>query len=251
MRNILDLSRRFDTNKFVFCWDSKESKRELYFPTYKYKRKEIEKTPEQEIGDDLAYAQFDQLRKKVLPELGFNNVFYQKGYESDDIMSSIVMDEENKSSKIMVTSDEDMFQMLDYCVIYNFSKRETITKDIFMREYGIPPSKWADVKAISGCSTDNVPGVHGVGNSTAIKYILGTLSKKGKIFNRIESRESNEAKLTKMLVKLPFPGTMKFSIEKDEFSLWKYENICKEYGLQSLQNEPSITTWKRTFVDGK
>ncbi len=241
LKNIISLSKKFETNKFVFCWDSKHSKRKNIFPEYKSKR-HSDKTEEEKELDIIAYTQFDQLKNYVLLELGFSNIFHFAGYESDDLIASIVIDNPN-SNNIIVSSDEDLFQLLDYCSIYNFSKKTVMNKNLFMRTYGIEPKQWAEVKCIAGCSSDNVPGVKGVGEKTAIKYIQGTLKSSSKVFNSIKTRSLDEETLTRKLVTLPFPGTKRVKIENDNLSETKFINVMYKYGIQSI----NVDDWK-TFM---
>ena len=241
LKNIISLKNRFETRDIIFCWDSKESKRKELFKDYKGKR-HANKTEEQQTGDALVFQQFDELRTKVLPSLGFNNVFYQKGYESDDIIASIVM--KHKAPCIVVSSDTDLYQLLDYCSLFNFTKKDIMTKDLFIRQYGITPKQWIDVKSIAGCVSDNVPGVSGVGEKTTIKYLTGNLSSVSKTFDSIEKRNEKDSSFVRKLVELPFPGTLSPQIVKNDLSLEKYKTVCEKYGFNSLLTPEAISRWK-------
>ncbi|MFH1547636.1 MAG: hypothetical protein ABIC57_04060, partial [bacterium] len=78
----------------------------------------------------------------------------------------------------------DLFQLLDYCTLYNISTKTLTTKEEFERNYSISSRKWHLVKTIAGCSSDNVSGAKGVGEKTAIKYLNNEL-KAGVKFNTI------------------------------------------------------------------
>jgi DNA polymerase I len=238
LKNIISLSKKFETNDFVFCWDSKHSKRKTIFPGYKAKR-HSDRTEEEKELDAIAYSQFDKLRISVLPNLGFSNIFYSAGYESDDLMASLVIHNPNINN-IIVSSDEDLFQLLDYCSIYNFSKKTIMNKNLFIRTYQIEPKQWAEIKCIAGCSSDNVPGVSGVGEKTAIKYIRGILKSSSKAFDSIKSRSLEEEFLTRKLVTLPFPGTKELKLYNNTLSDEKFKLVCNEYGIKSID----INDWK-------
>lgn len=241
LKNILALAKRFETSDFVFCWDSKESKRKDIFKDYKYKRHQ-DKTEGELFGDQIAFRQFDILRVEVLPYLGFSNVFYQKGYEADDLIASAVMNNQD-ATNIVISSDNDLLQLLDYCCLYNFSKKETMTKGLFIRKYGILPNQWVSVKKLAGCNGDNVPGVAGVGEVKAIRYIKGEILH-GKTFDAIHQRTIEEELLTEKLVKLPFPGTQVFELKENCFSEQKYKSVCDEFGFISLKDDD---IWSKYF----
>jgi 5'-3' exonuclease len=244
LRCVIDLARRFESNNFVFCWDSKHSKRRDMFPSYKWKRR-ADKSQEDIMSDQIAYGQFDELRLRVLPELGFNNIFMQNGYESDDIIASIAI-ENSDPENIVVSSDNDLYQLLNHCSLYNYTKRETTTKTIFKRMYGIDPSDWISVKTLVGCVTDNVPGIDGVGDKKAIAFLKGEM-KSGKTFDKILTHDEGKKELTRKLVTLPFYGTMSCEIRNNNFSLDKYHGVCAKHGFNSLLSDDNLLVWKKLF----
>jgi len=196
LKKILFLAETFDTNQFIFCWDSKHNFRKKFYPKYKGNRwKNL--TDEQKKERVIVRQQFKELRRKVLPELGFKNNYVQWGFESDDLMASIVYDNTylKDNDFIMVTSDNDMYQCLNFCSIYNLQKNESFTKDDFIKKYKIMPEQWALAKAIGGCDSDNVKAVNDVADpkketSRALSYIRGEL-KKGIIYNKIKEFEED------------------------------------------------------------
>lgn len=245
IKNMLEYAEKFGTGRFVFCWDSKESNRKDVFPEYKGNRTS-DKDEDTQAGDELAFRQFNLLKRRVLSDLGFNNIFHQKGYESDDLIASLVLDRRlKKYSKIVISNDKDLYQLLDHCSM--FSRKGTMTRELFMREYKIGPDRWAEVKTLSGCTTDNVPGIIGVGDQKAIKYLKGELNK-GKIYDLIRTRDPDNASLTRYLVELPLPGTMDCILEKDNFSLHSFEKVCQHFGFESLLKDKYIKTWKKLFI---
>ena len=244
MNHVLRLAKKFETNRFAFCWDSRKSLRKEVYPKYKYKRHDnTGKTEEEIVLNESAYRQFVELRKKVLPEFGFKNVFIQKGIEADDLIASIVR--ANKNEYIVVSHDEDLYQLLNLAPIYNPRKKILIDADYFKKQYGIDPDDWSKVKAIAGCGSDSVGGIENVGEKTAIKYLTGTL-KKGKAYDSI--REGNDVILrNKKLVYLPFSETeeVKISFKKEEFDVDDFFDMCDNYGFYSFKRETD--NWKKTF----
>lgn len=247
LRSLFSLSNQFKTNQFIFCWDSRESLRKKIYPDYKSNRHK-DLTEEEKESNRQAYIQFDKI-KKLLPEMGFNNVFEQVGYESDDIIASLVKPSTNGNiiidHPVVVSSDKDLYQLLDWCSIYNITKKETYTKDLFVREYGIQPFRWKKIKSIAGCGSDNVKGLEGVGERTVIRYLKGELKEETKTWQRISTYDSD---LTKKLVSLPFEGCIDFKekIRKDDCTPDKFRKVFEEYNCKSLLE--SLDKWEAMFI---
>jgi len=246
MQHVLRFAQKFETNKFAFCWDSRKSYRKEKYELYKYKRhNKKNKEPEDIVLDEMAHQQFYELRQKVLIKFGFSNVFQYTGYEADDIMASIVKN--NKKFKmIIVTHDEDLFQMLPYAEIYNPRKKELIGANTFIKYYGIKPEQWPEVKAIAGCSTDGVKGFYNVAEKTAIKYLTGKL-KKGKALQDIIKDVDNIIPRNRELVTLPYKGmpVVHIDFRTDEFSLSAFEILCNTYGFRTFKKD--INVWNKAF----
>jgi len=105
-------------------------------------------------------------------------IYELAGHEADDIISFLAKRAASEGVEVrIVTGDRDFFQLVDDSikVLYN---RRGITDIIQMdaraveERYGVPPSKYVDLKALEGDSSDNLPGVPGVGTKTAAKLIL-------------------------------------------------------------------------------
>jgi len=243
LRHLLELSRQFQTNQFIFCWDSRDSFRKKIYPEYKINRR-VDRSEEEIESDKIAYKQFDLLRTYVLPTMGFTNILLRKGYECDDLIASIVKN--NLDIKyIVVANDSDLFQLLDYCTLYNISKKRLMTKIIFEREKGIEPNKWGIVKAIMGCSADNIHGVSGVGEKTAIKYLKRETTPKItlKIKNSLEIIRRNM-----LLVILPFEGIKRLQIiHQQDLSKKGFVTICERFAFNSFLEIKLLQEWIKQF----
>lgn len=244
---IFRLAKKFDTNKFVFAWDSRKSFRQQSYPAYKRNRRK-DRTKEEEIDDRIAFSQFGDLRLGVLPWMGFRNIFIQTGHEADDIIASVVMNNPDYDFTV-VSSDNDLLQLLDYCDMYHPRKKTSTTKKSFMEKWGMEPNQWADVKSLAGCSTDNVPGIKGVGEKTAIKFIRGEL-KKGKIYERIISDEGKKTtEETQWFVALPLDTTKEYIIDfsNEIFYSDYFVEVFQEFGFNSFLKKENYESWKRRF----
>lgn len=239
LRDVVHLQEKYATHHCAFCFDYGQGLREQEFPTYKAKRKL--KTPPEGVGP--MKKQIDLLRSKYLEELGYPNVLYQDGYEADDIIASVCNNLEFDDEAIIISGDEDLFQLLSNRVRLYFQKSKTLwTKQRFMREYGIHPDQWANVKTIGGCVTDEVKGIEGVGEKTAIKWLLGHKTNKDHLIADFLGTKQHAA--NRKMVTLPYPGTDEFILaDHDAPSKQSWRKLMKRLGIDSLADfDPSSVT---------
>ena len=131
-----------------------------------------------EAPDDLA-PQFEYIRKSVL---AFNLPSVELiNYEADDLIATYVDKILKEGAKVtIVSSDKDLMQLYKKNVrIYDPMKNKFITEEDVFKKFGVDSSKVIDVQALAGDSSDNVPGVPGIGVKTAAELInkYGTLEK--------------------------------------------------------------------------
>lgn len=239
------LATLFRTNDIVFCWDSRRSLRRDKYPWYKAKRNE-QKTEIEKKAMLAAFKQFSLIRTHVLPTIGFNNNPINTGYESDDTIAQLVHNYQDKSN-IVVSSDADLYQLLDYCKMYLFRKKQMYTKVDLKTEYGITPEQWVQVKQIAGCSSDLVPGVPGVGIVTAIKYLMNNINPGKKRSAILAQAGQDVIERNKWLVKLPLEGCPVPALQANNIRIDGVVSIFEEYGMESLLNGPSLSIWKNTL----
>lgn len=215
---------------FVFAFDSRTSIRQGKLPEYKGQRSNRKAEPTQEEIDIQVnyHRQMGILRTKILPCCGFQ-VEYKEGYEADDLIASITKN--NDDEMIVVSNDEDLFQLLRSNVSLLRHKPPLYTKEDFVKEWGLKPSQWARVKAIAGCNSDNIPGVAGVGNATAAKWLRGLL--KGKKADAIAGNWEL-VKRNYPLVKLPLEGTGKILVQHLPVDERAWNDAAVKYGMKSL-----------------
>jgi DNA polymerase-1 len=247
MWQIFKLAKNYETMNFIFCMDSKKSKRKEIYPEYKAKRKK-EKTEEEREFDEFCYKEFSEVYK-LLKKLGFNNTRKIKGYEADDLIASFVLNNDLKDS-IIVSGDHDLYQLLPHCKgMFSIVKGKLYSTADFIIEWNISPKQWAKVMTFSGCSGDGVPGIPGIGEKTAIEFIKGELTSGKKHDSIIEAiKEKNLLELTEKLVKLPFPTTPKLKLKKNEFNFDAFLEMCQTYNFNSFTNNPkNYVDWKSLF----
>ena len=234
---VLPLLYKYRPDRLVFTWDSRRSHRQKRFPWYK----DRPKTPSA-IDPIEDFKQFNLLRDHLLFEAGFQNVFVKTGFEADDLIARLAA---TQGKTTIVTGDEDLYQVLSPLVsIYSPGKKKEITRASFIEEYGITPAQWVEVKKIAGCSSDMIPGVPGVGEKTAIKYLRGELktthAKYRAIIDNAEIIERND-----WLVRLPLPGTPQLQVRDDAIDTTGFRALCTRFGLFKLMN--TIPEWEAYY----
>ena len=200
---------------FVVIFDSarKNFRNEIY-KDYKANRTE---TPE-----DLA-PQFEYIRKSVE---AFNVTSAEMlNYEADDLIATYTDQIIKKGAKVTIVSgDKDLMQLVKPGVrLYDPMKSRVLGNKEVKEKFGVEPSKVVDVQALAGDSSDNVPGVPGIGIKTAAELInkyksLETLLEKAHEIPQNKRRETilenkNKAILSRKLVELKNDVPVKQKIE--------------------------------------
>ncbi len=234
-RAVMNLQELFQTDRVAWCFDRGCGKRRELCSTYKAKRHQDEDEEKREVHRSMR-QQLYRLRTDYLPGIGYRNVWCQDDYEADDVIASACDCLPRGDEAVMVSSDGDLYQLLRAGRISQWlpGKEVAMTHELFVREWGIEPTQWADVKAIAGCSSDNVIGVAGVGEKTAAKFLSGRLKPGLKAYEAIVN--SNDVWRRNLpLVSLPFPGVERFEAVEDHVT----EERCRKVlggklGMKSL-----------------
>lgn len=141
-------------------------------PTFRHKRYAEYKAGRKKMPDEL-FAQLPY--SKILSEALGLTVLELPGYEADDLLGTASrMAEEKGVESYVMTGDRDSLQLIgDKTFVLLASNSDTIKFDraAFNEKYGIEPESFVDVKALMGDSSDNIPGVPGIGEKTALKLI--------------------------------------------------------------------------------
>ncbi|MEP9410350.1 MAG: DNA polymerase I [Candidatus Brocadia sp.] len=203
-RMLQKLLREYHPEYIVVVFDTKlVTHRQNSYSEYKANRKP---TPDElQVQIPLIYK---VVRAHRIP------IYAAKGYEADDVISTLVKLLSDKPVEIViVTSDKDMEQLLSPRVkILNAKKGLMIDQEFLFKEKGIRPEQVVDVLALSGDASDNVPGVPGIGDKTALELIRkwGSLESVLSNVNHISGKKRQEnlrlfadqARLSQRLLKL-------------------------------------------------
>lgn len=166
LRMLLSIYRTLDPEYMAVSFDkSRETFRTKMYSGYKATRKP---------APDELVPQF-ALIKEVLRVMGVA-VYEPEGYEGDDVLGTLSRRYEESLPVYIVTGDRDALQLSDEHVTVlltrkGISQMDAMTPEAVMEKYQITPSQVIDMKALMGDASDNIPGVRGVGEKTALKLI--------------------------------------------------------------------------------
>lgn len=238
MRAIQTLTNEHATRHVVFCFDSQKSLRQEAFKDYKSERRNKVWSDEEQVKFTAMRRQILLLRNKILPRLGYKNVFHCDGYEADDIIASVVGRIRPKEEAVIVSTDKDMFQLLRHNVlIWHPTEKKTLSAEGFRNKYGIHPPQWAMVKALAGCKSDGVPGIRGIGETLAVGHLKGNIDPFSKPGKSIRLNADLVARNLK-LVRLPFKGCPRFKLDRTEkINPLVWRRVAEEYGMTSIANK--------------
>jgi DNA polymerase I len=231
-----------------------------------------------EAPDDLA-PQFEYIRKSVvafnLPSIDLPN------YEADDLIATYTEQILAKGAKVtIVSSDKDLMQLYRKDVrLFDPMKNKFIKPEDIIAKFGVDAKKVIDVQSLAGDSSDNVPGVPGIGVKTAAELInkYGTLEKLLKNTHEIKQNKRREtltenkdkAIISKKLVTLMKDAPVKNKIEEfklneiDKDKLYKFlremefnrllSSVISAYGEPALKstNEKKAPEKKQTSISKK
>ncbi len=141
--------------------------------TFRHEKYDYYKGKRDETPDDLK-KQFP-VAKKILNAMGIK-YFEKEGYEADDIIGTFAkkVDENDDFVATIVSSDKDLLQLISDDVSVKLLKPKDyirMNKQVFFDTYGLEPIKMIDLKSLMGDASDNIPGVKGIGEKTALKLL--------------------------------------------------------------------------------
>ncbi len=141
--------------------------------TFRHEKYDYYKGTRDETPDDLK-KQFP-VAKKILNAMGIK-YFELEGYEADDIIGTFAkkVDEDKDYIATIISSDKDLLQLISDDVEVKLLKPKDyirMNKEVFRETYGLDPIKMIDLKSLMGDASDNIPGVKGIGEKTAIKLL--------------------------------------------------------------------------------
>lgn len=240
----------------LVAWDSgKPTFRHTYFDGYKGTRKDV---------DQELIVQFPMARE-YLDAYGIFR-YEEDGIEADDIIGTMAKQYPDYQINIL-SSDKDLWQLIDpttniYVMKKGLSEIEVMDEAKLMETKGIVPSQIIDLKALMGDASDNIPGVKGVGEKTALKLLQDyqTVDNvyehldeiKGKLKEKLENDKEN-AFMSKYLATIKTDNPLPFTVEDlmlqepkdtlhDFFVKYEMNSFIKKTQVKKAEVEIKSTT---------
>ncbi len=218
-------------------------------PTFRHKEYESYKAHRKPTPEDLVSQiplMFDVIRAYNIP------IFAIQGFEADDIIGTISKKVSMECIECtIITTDKDMDQLVDkYIKIFNPRKKQIRNIEKIRDEMGIEPKSFIDVLALSGDSSDNIPGVPGIGIKTALDLIREWKSLENVLANaeKVKGKKKQEnlikyaesARLSMRLATINTQVPLDYNLEicrLINFDNNKLNELFTEYGFNSFLAE--------------
>ena len=247
---------------------------DLKAPTFRHKKYDAYKAGRRPMPEELAMQL--PVAKELLSALGFT-VLELEGYEADDILGTLAaMCNDADVDAYLMTGDKDALQLIsDHVHVLLATNTDTIdmNEEAFFAKYGVKSSQFVDVKALMGDSSDNIPGVPGIGEKGALKLIaeygsldgiyeaLPTAKHTPSMRTKLESGKESaylskelatifcQVPLEKSLEELQNNGICRAHAQK-LFIRLEFSAFLKRFGLNVQAEEPSAEENKsRSFCE--
>ncbi|MDP2767557.1 MAG: 5'-3' exonuclease H3TH domain-containing protein, partial [Candidatus Methanoperedens sp.] len=209
-------------------------------PTFRHKEYKEYKANRVKAPDEL-YGQIPRVKEIAR---AFNIPIYEKdGFEADDLIGTISRTVDGDVEKIIVTGDLDTLQLInEHTKVYTMKRGLTdavlYDEKAVKQRYGLKPEQMIDFKALRGDPSDNIPGVRGIGEKTAVELLknfktLDNVYKNissEKIKSRVRdllSRHKEDALMSKKLAAIDCAVKISFKLEEARFSGFDREKAAR------------------------
>ncbi len=237
---LIKIAEQFDASHMAVIFDAKG-------PTFRNDIYSAYKANRPPPPEDLI-PQFSLVRKATRA-MGLPCI-EMKGYEADDIIATYAQKAEEAGMKVTILStDKDLMQLVknDHILLYDSFKNKSINEFAVQEKFGVMPNRVIDVQALAGDSSDNVPGVSGIGIKTAAQLInqYGSLEELLSHVHEIQQPkrreklidETEKARISYQLVTLdknvPVTESIDTFVVKD-LDAQKFGQFLADQGFQSL-----------------
>ena len=272
LKSLLDNCKSIEPKGVTIAFDTAE-------PTFRHKEDPNYKA-NRDVAPDIFFQDLDQL-EEILKESLNLEICKAPGYEADDVLGTLANDAADKGWSVRILSgDRDLFQLVDderdIAVLYmgggpyaKSGNPKLINEEGVREKLGVNPNKVIDLKALTGDSSDNIPGVKGVGPKTAINLLnenndldgvyksLKELEKegdkakrgaiKGAVRLKLKADKDNaylSRKLAEILIKIPIDPKINYDLVGINES--KLAENLEKLELHSLSKQ--VSTFKAIFA---
>ncbi|MFH1655325.1 MAG: DNA polymerase I [Candidatus Omnitrophota bacterium] len=188
-------------------------------------------------------------------------IFEMEGFEADDVIATLAKKATKENLDVfIISSDKDIFQLIDEHIKIYSPNKETVVYDLnnFKSRFNVPPDKITDLIGLMGDAADNIPGVKGIGEKTAVNLLaqFGSLENLLKNLDKIKSenirelltQQKNQAIMSKELAELDREVPLEFDIKQlktKEPDYKKLYELFKKLEFNSfLKDLPEFQTQK-------
>lgn len=241
---LLKVRENLKPSHLVVTFDvSKDTFRSEMYTEYKAHR---------EKADDELYEQVPLI--KDLLRAANVDIYEKEGYEADDVIGTIATEMESTVDRvIIVTGDKDMLQLVDNDTIEVFLLKKGLSEFILYNEdkmqaaYGFEPIQMIDFKALRGDSSDNIPGIKGIGEKTAKKLIeaFGTIDAMYAA-GQVAIEEAVSKRMAEKVIAGEEDARMSYALAKIETGVPDVDFSLEDAALETL-NEDGLKGVLRQF----
>jgi len=237
----------FQPDFIAICFD-------VHAPTFRHKQFKEYKAKRPPAPQEL-YSQIPKV-KNVLTAFKIS-VFEKEGFEADDLIGTIAKLASDKKSAseleiVVLSGDRDSLQLINdqiKVLVLNRGIKNTIFYDEkeVKKQYGISPSQMIDFKALRGDPSDNIPGVRGIGEKTAVKLLdqfnnlddLYKSLKDSNITSKLQElllKQKEQAYLSRVLGSIRQDVPIDFNLSQCQWQGYNQESvkILQEFGFKTL-----------------
>ena len=188
--------------------------------------------------------------------------FEEEGFEGDDIAGTVAKMAEKEGYQVNIyTSDRDFLQLVDekttvHIIRKGLSDVVPMTPELVKETYGFEPLQIIDYKGLRGDSSDNLPGIKGIGEKTAVKLIqeYGSFDNiiahadeiKGKVGEAIKA-DQEMGKVSRDLAIIKTDVPLSFTVKETKYEGYDFTTIsdfCQKYGLKQFMSK-LVQKWKK------
>ncbi|MBE3127635.1 MAG: DNA polymerase I [Candidatus Atribacteria bacterium] len=218
-------------------------------PTFRHKEFKEYKAHRKKMPDELINQ--IPLIKEIINNYNIT-ICSKEGYEADDVIGTIAKEAEKRNcNTIIVTADKDAFQLISphtkiMITIKGVTEVKIYDEEGIKKKYGVDPEKIVDILALKGDISDNIPGVPGIGEKTAVALIkeLGSVEN---ILNNTEkiSKKSlreqikkyeDQIKMSKMLATIVCEVPIKYDFDSFKVKPANYQELWKIFQKLEFKN---------------
>lgn len=197
LRSLISLYRKYSFSKIIVCYDPmkrsrKKSLRISLSPAYKASRELNSRRKKEETI--LFYDQLSLLQY-IIYNLGITQI-WTRDFEADDLLEYFAKKVYKNENCLLLTSDHDLYQVIDSknSILFIGTNPHIFTEKDFYNKFKIESNQYLDVMSLCGCSGDDVSGLKGIGEMTAINLIKKFGSLKGLLLNYRKNKDKIKPK---------------------------------------------------------